>query len=233
MRSVSKLITLIAVAALACRADAAVIYRSQFRELSVQRTTFPPSGTRFSTSNLGSFALTRSTQRLVPWMGVPYLVFASATIDSEIDASGISASGSLAASGIPASAQFPPEILGIARVEMSAVFTVDADTPFKLTASMLMLRSSDRFGIELQDSSGNYLVRIDEASSSEPIAVFGTLAPGEYVFHYLAELKSGTRAETDYSVALTIPAPSSIILGCTLVPLARLRFRPRVPAALA
>lgn len=208
-------------------AGAAIIYQSQSRTLFVERTTFPPFGSTVTVSDLGSFALTRSASRLVLFMGIVYQVIASASIDSEMNTSHISASGSLGAAGIPASAAFPPEITATTRVEIAAAFTVDVDTPFSLIGTMLALRSSDRFGIELQDGNGNYLVRIDKSSPPDPIAIAGTLSPGQYSFHYLAELKSGTFMRTDYSVTLTIPAPGSVVLACLVVPATR-RVRPRV-----
>lgn len=210
--------------AIALHADAAVTYHSLYRELSVRRTTQPSSGIIVSSGDSGYFSESRSTGRLVQWNGITYQIVAVASMNSEINAAGIVASGTLGAGGTPIS---PPVQgpLGIARVDITATFSVDIDTPFNLIASAFAARASDRFVLALKDADGNPIVLVTDSGSNMPIAFSGTLTPGQYSFQYLAELTSGPGLETNYSIALAIPSPASLCVLCAALPLTGRRRR--------
>lgn len=239
MRPSSALIASLVTAALTQSAVAAVTYHSQYREIAALRSMLPPFGSTISYSEAGVFTTVRSISRPVQWMGITYLVLARTIIQSDINASGISASGSLEASGTPITSLPPQGPLARSRVEISATFSVDIDTPFNLIASTFPVRATDLFSLELKDAGGNDIIHAMNTWPDTPISFSGTLTPGQYSFHYLAELNSGSPAATDYAVTLSIPAPASMLLlpACAMPLVSRNRrttrssvplgFRPR------
>jgi len=211
-------------AALAHSACAAVTYESQLRELTALSPTFPPFGGILRSNATGSFVQSRHSSRLVRLRDLEYIVKALASIDSDIDASGITAFGTLEALGTPITEPWMQGPISRARVEIATTFSIDVDTPFILNASVVPTRDTDLFAIKLADARGNDVVAVDNSWPDTPIAISGILTPGRYSFHYLAELNSGSFASTDYSVALVIPAPVSVLVVAVL-PLAIRRRR--------
>lgn len=239
MRPSAAFIASLVTAALAQSAVAAVTYHSQYREISALRSTLPPFGSTVHYSAAGVFTTVRATSRQVQWMGTVYLTSARTIIQSDINASGISASGSLQATGTPITSPSLQGPIARARVEVKATFSVDIDTPFNLIASTFPVRATDLFILTLTDAGGNDIIHAINTWPDTPISFSGTLTPGQYSFRYLAELNSGSPAATDYAVTLSIPAPAPMLLlpACAMPLVSRNRrttrssvllgFRPR------